>query len=95
MPVCLCLYNSRAPASLGAQVQICGLTGGMEALLRSARSKPEALAVLQTVSQNPAALNALKDAVDGGFRQASQNATDPQAVALLKRLVELGLVDDS
>eukprot|EP00966_Prymnesium_polylepis_P226596 5241964-Prymnesium_polylepis.2 len=75
------------------QVRLCGLTDGMETLLRAARSRPDTLAALQAATQHPGALNAVKDAVNNGYELASKNASDPQSAALLRQLWELGLLD--
>ena len=64
----------------------------MEALLRSARSQPDALAALQALTHHPGALKTLKEAVENGFEAASSSDDDPQTASLLQRLGELGLL---
>jgi hypothetical protein len=76
------------------QVEILGLTDGMETLLRSARSQPEALAALHAAQQHPGALQALGDVVKNGLGAASNHSKDLHAVALLKQLEGLGLLDE-
>ena len=74
------------------EVEINGLSSGMETLLRTARSHPDALAALQAASQKPGTLSALKDAVANGLGVASKYVDDPHASALLSQLGELGVL---
>ena len=73
------------------EVEILGLTAGMETLLRAARSNPEALAALHAAQKLPRAFQALQDIVDNGL-SASRYAKDKQVAALLGRLEDLQLL---
>ena len=77
------------------EVQILGLTAGMEALLRSARSQPDALAALHAAQKHPRAMQALQDVVENGTAAMSKYSDDKQVAALLRRLEELRLLEAS
>ena len=49
------------------QVEILGLTKGMETLLLAARSNPDALAALHAAQKHPRAMQALQDVVANGI----------------------------
>ena len=53
------------------EVEILGLTPRMEALLRAARSNPDALAALHAAQKHPRAMMALQDVVENGLSMVS------------------------
>lgn len=75
------------------EVEILGLTSGMEALLRAARSQPEALAALHAAQRHPRAMQALQDVVEKGRAGImSRSSKDEHVSALLGKLEELKLI---
>ena len=83
----------RTHALVVPQVQLCGLSDGMETLICSARRRPDALAALQAAGRHP---HALKHAVENGFEKTSKYAEGEQdTVVALERLWELGLLEHS
>jgi len=74
------------------EVEILGLTIGMEKLLRCARSQPDALAALHAAQKHPRAMQALQDVVDNGLEAGSKYKKDAHVTALLSRLEELQLL---
>lgn len=75
------------------EVQILGLTTGMETLLRAARSKPDALAALHAAQKHPRAMQALRDVVENGPGAVSKYSNDALVAGLLSRLEELKLLE--
>lgn len=75
------------------EVQILGLTSGMETLLRSARSNPEALTALHAAQKHPPAMKALQDVVQNGRGAVMNYREDARVAALLDRLDELELLE--
>jgi hypothetical protein len=76
------------------KVRILGLTAGMDTLLRSARSQPEALAALHAAQKHPRAMRALQDAVENGIGAVSKYSEDGEVAALLGRLEQLKLFEN-
>lgn len=74
------------------EIQILGLTAGMETLLQSARRQPEALAALHAAQKHPRALQALEDVMKNGVGAVSTYSADKQVMALIGRLQELKLL---
>ena len=77
-----------------AEVEILGLTSGMEALLKAARGHPGALAALHSAQKHPGALTALQDVVENGRGAVSKYRGEQGQVAeLLNQLELLGLFE--
>jgi len=77
-----------------AEVEILGLTSGMEALLKAARGHPGALAALHSAQKHPGALAALQDVVENGRGAVSKYRGEQGQVAeLLNQLELLGLFE--
>ena len=87
------IQGARVLLAAHEEVQILGLTAGMQHLLRSARSQPDALAALHAAQKHPRAMRALADVAENGLGAASNYSEDEQVAPLLRRLAELQLLE--